>query len=462
MEPHRNHARGGFASILALFFLALTCTFFVALFAQTNTEMRKSENLHHAAEARLAAESGLQLMLYHLQQVPLPADTTDATLLANVHSALAQRLDGTGNLDGATVQNSGEELSVPQIAIDSEGTFCCWISPMGDSRCRLKVKGSAHGLSRYLTMDLRLAPKLSGVFKYGLASRGQIQVGGSTRIVGLNDPSEADVFSATTSQEDAIYITGDSVEISGDLFLVGSSDYAVITGTPNIGGTTDPSLIPQHVHCGVPAPDFPEPDIAPLAALATNVVDASTDTGSGQVFSNIRIAAGTDPVFGSDAVVNGVVYVEAPNIVKFTGNATLNAIIVTEDSDQPLAACQITFSGTVEANGVQALPDTPEFAAVKEHTGTFIVAPGFGVNFQGAANVIQGSVAADQIAFSGNAGGTLQGTLIGLADLPMSLDGHVSILVDKTSFDNDPAGFVRRMGLESVPDSYRELTASPG
>jgi hypothetical protein len=448
--------------MLALLFLALLCTLSIVLFAQTNKELRKSENLRDAADARLAAESGMQLMLYHLQQIDLPGDTTDTTLLANVYEVLAQRLNGTGNLAGATIQNNSEALFVPDIAMDDGGSFCAWIDSVAESRCRVKVVGSAHGLSRCLAMELRLAPKLSGVFEYGLASQGQIQIGGSTSIVGVNDPSEASVFSATTSYPDAIHVTGDAVEISGDLFLVGSSDYAVLTGSPSIGGTSDPDLIQEHVHCGIRPPGFPEPDVAPLAALATNVVDASTDTsGSGQVFDNIRIAAGTDPVFGGDAVVNGVVYVEAPNIVKFAGNAILNAIIVTEDSDQPLSACQITFAGTVEANGVEALPETPEFSAVREQTGTFIVAPGFGVNFQGAANVIQGSIAADQIAFSGNSGGTIKGTLIGLADLPMSLEGHVSILVDKSGLDDDPAGFVKRMGLYPAPDSYQELAASP-
>lgn len=462
MRPCRKGTKRGFTSMLALLFLALMCSLSIALFSTTDFELRKSENLRQATDARLAAESGLRFMLYHLKEVRLPGDTTESTFIANLHSALAERLDGTANLAGAAVQNTGDDVFVPQIEIDNGATFCCWVQWVGEDRCRLTVKGSAQGLSRHLAIDLNVAPKLPAVFKYGLASRGQIEIGGSTRIVGVNSPQEADVFSTTTSHPDAVCITGSGVEISGDIFLTGDTDYVLIEGTPTIGGTNDLDLIHQHIHCGLIPPRFPDLDTAPLAALATDVVDASTDTGSaGQVFNNIRIAGGTDPVFSSDVVVNGVVYIEAPNTVMFTGHATVNAIIVTEDSDQPLESCQITFAGTVDANGVGASPDTPEFAAVRQHTGTFILAPGFGVNFQGDANMIQGSIAADQIAFSGNSGGTIQGTVIGLADLPMVLDGHVEILVDKSNPDDDPAGFVKSLGLDPAPDSYQELDAAP-
>ena len=462
MRPSPAQSRRAFASMLSILFLAMMCALSFAFFSQTNLELQKSENFQEAADARLGAESGLRFLLYHLKEVRLPADTTEATFAANLRSALALRLDGTANLDGATVQSTADAVFVPEIHVDESSVFHAWIKWAGSDRCRLEVTSSAHGLSRYTTIDLVLTPRLPGVFEYGMASRGQIEIGGSTRIVGVNSPDEADVFSAIMSQPGAISITSSAVEISGDLFLAADPSYVTIQGSPSIGGTTDPDAIDSHIHCGMEPPDFPELNTAPLVALATNVVDASTDTSvSGQTFDNIRIAPDTNPVFASDVVVNGVIYVEAPNTVSFTGHATVNGIIVTEDSDQPIASCQITFAGTADANGVEALPDTPEFAEVKQHTGTFILAPGFGVNFQGDANTIQGSLAADQITFSGNSGGTVQGTLIGLADLPTILNGHVEIFVDKSTMDTDPAGFVKPLGLAPAPDSYRELTAAP-
>jgi hypothetical protein len=204
-------------------------------------------------------------------------------------------------------------------------------------------------------------------------------------------------------------------------------------------------------------PDFPTVNVTPIATLATNVVDATTDTSvPGSVFNNIRIAAGTNPVFASDVIINGAVYVEAPNIIKFAGQTTLNGVVVTEQSEQPLEKCQITFAGTVTANGVDDLPDIPEFALIKEHTGTFVAAPGFGVTFAGNFSAINGAVAADKLTFTGTAEGTIRGCVIGLEDHPTVIDGNVDIFVDRSGSDENPAGFIESLGVAVLPDTYTE------
>lgn len=466
VRPFRRPARlrrAGTALILSLLFLTLFLSMGFALMNETTLSLRKAENLRSVQDSRMAAESGLVFMLRHLKEVRLPGDTTEATLIPTLQTVLAQRLNGTGNLDGAAVQNTGAAVFVPQIEVDGGGTFRSWVSSLGGDRCRLMVEGSAHGVSRCLTMDLILSRDTSLVFTYGLASRGQIQIAGGTTIVGVNKPSEANIFSATTSSGTAVLIDGNSAVISGDIFLTGGAD-SVSIGSPSIGGTSDPDAIWDHIHCDMPPPDFPVVNTAPLAALATGqVVDPSTNTAaSGQVYNNIRIAAGTNPNFASNVVLNGVVYIESPNVVTFDGHATVNAIIVTEDKDDPLEDCRIRFAGTVEPNGVEALPDTPEFAAVKQHTGTYIVAPGFRVVFEGNFATINGSIAADQIAFAGTSEGIIKGTIVGLADVPMTLEGNVSVSVDRSNIDDDPAGFLKPFGMHVIPDTYLEFTVVPG
>ena len=447
----------GTVSILAVMLLAVLATLTVSFAQFTNLNLRKGDNFRKAMDARLTAESGLEFMLYQLRRVRLPGDTTDTTLLANLTAALGDRLDGTPNLAGITVTNTGSAACVPPVQLEEGRTFCCWITPVASGLCRLKVKGSAGGLDRYLTMDLALSPKLPLVFNYGLASRGMIEVSGHTKIVGVNYPTEANVFSASAGGT-AIQVKGSGVTISGDLFVSGEESAVAITGSPRIAGSCDPATVSEHIHFGAEPPDFPELNTEPLAALATNVVDSSTDMSSGQTFSNIRIAAGTNPNFTSDTVINGVVYVEAPNIVTFSGHATINGLIVTEDKDLPVDQCQLHFTGTLDAAGVEALPDTEEFAAVKQQTGTFVLAPGFAATFSGNFSTVYGSIMADQLTFSGTAEGVINGGVIGLTDLPTELAGNVEIYVDRSDQDPDPAGIVKPIALETVPDSYTELT----
>jgi len=460
LKPRRGprpHTCGGTVTILALLLLIVLSTLMISFAQFTGLGLRAADNFRRTADARLAAESGMAFTIYQLRRVRLPADTTEATLAANLTTALGSRLDGTTNLSGAAVTNTGSEVYVPPIPLDAGSTFCCWILPVDADLCRLRVKGSAGGVDRYLTIDLAIAPRLPSVFDYGLASGGPVLLSGASKIVGVNDPAEASVFAAISDAGEAINIGGNAVTVSGDLFVSGEDGSVAITGSPSIGGSTDPATVAEHIHFGVEPPEFPELNVAPLAAMATNVVDGSTDTASpGQTFTNIRIAAGTNPSFGSDTVINGVVYVEAPNLVSFAGHAQINGMMVTEDKGLPIEECQLSFAGTVEAAGVEALPDTDQFGPVKQHTGTFVLAPGFAATFAGNFSTVSGTIAADQLTFSGTSEGVIRGAVIGLSDRPTQVAGKVEIYVDQANAGPNPAGFVKSLALEPVADSYCE------
>ena len=113
------------------------------------------------------------------------------------------------------------------------------------------------------------------------------------------------------------------------------------------------------------------------------------------------------------------------------------------------------------ANSVDTLPDTPEFAQIRQHPGTFIVAPGFDVSFEGTFGTINGSIAADKISFLGTSEGTIKGTIIGLADEPMILEGNVEVCVDKSGANTDPSAFLKPFGMGPLPDTYCELRVAP-
>ena len=455
--------RTGSVYVLALILLALFSSIAVAMFTSTTLNLKKSENAANAVTARLAAESGLSVILQALRGVSLPSDTDANSLIANLAVKLAEDLDGTGNLGGQTVAAAGGVLSVPSVTLD-HGSFTCTFNMETDSqgrqRCRVKVTGARDGARRDVSMLLNLGIKRASIFNFGVASRGKISVTGSAVIDGMTTPAEASVLSAS-SEPVAIEAGGHGV-IGGDLFITGANVDTVVLrgGGLSVGGESDPQeILEHHVHLGVEEPEFPEVDVAPFLAFAVNVIDADTDLGGSGSFDNVVIRRNTNPQFTGDTVVNGVMYIESPNIVIFAAGTTINGILVTDNPSAPnLTENRIEFRGHVMAPGVDALPDSPEFAQIKTLTGTVILAPGYDLTFRGTTNSINGTIAADQMAFRGDSdiSGSLTGSVVGLKDLPISLSGNASIRINGENSKIIPVGFKHPMGLTPDPDTYRE------
>ncbi len=254
------------------------------------------------------------------------------------------------------------------------------------------------------------------------------------------------------------------VTIGGDLFLTDENATVGILGSGvgiSVGDETDIRLIrSEHVHV-VDPPILPTVDTTIFEALATNDLDPDLPNYNNNTFTNIRITQRTNPKFGHGAVLNGVVYVEAPNIVTFMSNCILNGFVVTEDgSDEYLLQdCQIIFKSGMSSTPVEDLDDIIDeisMLEVKEHTGTFVLAPGFGVDFYGHANTIAGAIAADKIKFWGQSEVSVTGFILGLTDEEMEVVGNTVITIDSDNADQNPAGFVFPKSLTPNPDSYRE------
>jgi len=449
-----RHCRGivsVMAIVLLSVFLALAATFA----AMTDTNSQVSKNLADVQRARLAAESGLAFGARLIRGVRLPPATRPEEMIATVSQALADVLNGTANLDGAAMTSNATTIDVPRIQTE-DGAFDVRIIRSPEGTLVLQVHGVSNEVVRSVAVDLMTVAKPpNSAFNYGIASQGPIILGGTAEIRGQNDMAEASVISTAAG---AAVIVGGTAVVEGDLFSAGPESSVVITGTPTIAGSQDPAVIAQHVHFGVEPPVFPVADTSIFRPLATTVIDGTTNTSThGAVFNNVVIKAGTNPTFSSDVTLNGVVYIEAPNVVTFSAKVTLNGLIATDDSDEPLSACKVTFGGQVEAYGVEALPDTGEFQEVKALTGTFIVAPGFDIRFAGQFTTINGTIAADKLCFSGQAEGTVKGSVIGLSHENITIDGTVSINVDRGGDDGQDAGFVMPIVLDVEPRTYREI-----
>jgi len=461
----QQRLRRGLVYVLALVVLALCTTMAVAISSGTTVNIARSENMQKAFNAQLAAEGGLQFMLQSISGAKLPEDTDYDTLMGNLAVALGGILDDTPNLGSSVVSGTEYTVTIPAITIDG-AVFTCVLTRLSpdaedNQQCRLSVTGSAGGMSRCVSLDLRLKEAAPPLFDYGIASRGRIEISGNAKILSMSESLDASIFSA--ADDSTVIQANGNAKIAGDLFACHDDISSInLTGNVEVGGETDTDeIFANHTHLGQDEPEFPELDLTPFPGLTTDVVDGSTQTSGNRTFENIHVLPNVNPTFNGNIVINGIIYIEAPNKVKFNGNLVINGFVVTSDGGSlPLSGNHLTFNGNVSVPGVEALPDTAEFTAVKELTGTAILAPGFGVTFSGNNSGINRMIAAEQLTFRGNStlGGELTGMILGLADLPMSLRGNTKITINRQDDDYTPVGFMYTSSFEVISSSYAETT----
>ncbi|MFP4105274.1 MAG: hypothetical protein ACLFVU_04200 [Phycisphaerae bacterium] len=475
LTTQRQQGRRGSAYVIAIVLLTTMTTLAVGMLSMADMELQKSTNNRDVDKAQLASESGQTFIRHTIGRLELPADTNEDTLLANIYVALSGRLEETGNLDDRQVCIANNSVCVPEIPL-AEGTFSCEIrnGQEAETGIWVLVTGRVGDMTRKTAVFYSMMARRSSVFDYGVASRGKISVGGSGTITGMTDPSEATVLS-TKDNAPAIAVSG-SGDVGGKLFSIGGDDSFISLqgGGLSVGGFSNHNDIRTNAVClNAPEPEFPEIDTSPFVAMAVNEYTGSNGGGgggkgkkggggggSGQVLENIRIPAGTNPKFTNTMTINGVLYIEYPNNVRFAGQTTLNGIIVTEEP--PMAdygSCTLTFRGGFDAPGVDALPDTAKWAALKEHAGTVMLCPGFLLDFKGNSGSVNGVIAADKLEFSGNSsvGGEQYGCVLNLTEEEMVVHGSAEIKVRRLDDGIMPGGFRHSKALSINPDSYLEI-----
>ena len=171
--------------------------------------------------------------------------------------------------------------------------------------------------------------------------------------------------------------------------------------------------------------------------------------------NNVTIAANTNPTFASHVTINGVLFIETPNQVSFAGQSTINGVIVGDGSlDSPDSS--LTFSGQVISNDASSL-DEETFGGIVDETGTFILAPGFELDFSGQASTMNGAIAGSGISFSGQAGGLINGSIINYSTDVMTLTGQTNLTFNRSGIDSNPSGFESTPILRFNPGSYSEI-----
>ncbi|HEY2589226.1 MAG TPA: hypothetical protein VGI81_26010 [Tepidisphaeraceae bacterium] len=472
-RPNRRGPRRGLASVMAMLFLVLFATLAVGFTAATSMNAQISRNERALQQAEAAADGGMQFIRYELGAMTLPAaplgSLTDSALLNAVATALGPQLNGSANMNGHPVTIANNAICIPAandwtVLDPSMGTrFRVMIYATGQLLV-VTVDGAGPAgtnIMKAVQMQYTEAPKAGAILDYGVATQGTLTTGGATVIQGLTDPTKGSVLSADMSSGTPVSISGKMV--SGDISIVNPNGTIYVSGA-SVGGTTDPTLMKQHLHIGVPAPTFPTVDTTVFTAFVDPTSKGQYD-GSGTC-NNCWIPPNTNPSFTGGATINGVMWVQAPNQISFKGNTTINGVIVsTTDPNaagyQPFNASQnvLSFAGTVTATPItQMSTSNPAYNAnLVKLGGSFLLAPNFAVSMTGNFGTIGGSMVVGELSMTGNASGTVQGSVIGMQDVGMTLNGHANITISSTGTTVFPQGMSFGNDYAPLPGTYAEV-----
>jgi hypothetical protein len=371
------------------------------------------------------------------------------------------------------VSYDGQAIVIPSIAANGPGrSFYGMLTLVNDRTVLLRVTGASGDVSRSVGLQFGLLAGGAGAsaFDYGIASKGPIRMEGFAKVQGATSAEEGDCLSAIYGEPEAFHITGHP-DIQGDVYASDPDTHVRLcgnnvriggegpSGTKTLPDPDDDDPICAHVHVGVGPVDFPKIDPSQFERFATIPVDAHTVMPD-NTFTNIRILANSDKTFAGNVKLNGVIFIEVPNRIHFSGNVEITGVIVTQDAgDDAYDTNTIKFSGNVVSKGVEELDDTDEFHELREMPGSFLLAPGFGVEFVGNFSTISGYMAADKFKWTGNAGGTVKGGIIAYSNAEFKLAGNSCITIDREGTPGAPPGFSgpgSQLMLVLIPTTYVE------
>jgi len=318
------------------------------------------------------------------------------------------------------------------------------------------VTGHYGSFNRTIRSAYAFGTRANNVFDFGVASKGPLSLSGNVEIEGVNLQVESNAYIESLNNLLSLSIIGNS-HIAGNVKIVNPLAMVHLQGgKAGIGGATGAAAM-NHVQIGVAPCEFPEMDPTTFIPYATRVLTSSDSTSANATYENLRIPAGMNPSFSGNVTLKGVVYVEYPNVVTFSGGVNVTGIIVTDGPPTDNSATsKLKFTGNVTGQPISQLPQEPQFAGLQSQMGTFIMAPGFQVGFGGSFTTF-GAIAANGIELWGNAGGTIRGSIVNYSDAPMTLQGNTDLYLNRSGLSEVPAGFVPQLVMFYNPASYAEV-----
>ncbi|MCG3181598.1 MAG: hypothetical protein BIFFINMI_03996 [Phycisphaerae bacterium] len=472
LPPFLGRTRRGFSSVLATFYLILFSGLAVAYAAMSGSNAEVSGNTRGDQVAYTAAESGLSVLRYHMAGLTFAGRTTSDEVFQALGEQLAATFDGTMNAGTQHVQYDGSRIVIPSISTDSSlpgSTFAATITRDGANYV-LTVTGDCHGIDRRLQLTLAEAnaPGSGGFPTHGIISRGSIDINGSA-VLRSNVPGGSSVMSLDADAWQPIHVNG-SGQYDGDFYTVKAGVEAgdIFNGSHRFLNAetgqyeTDADA---HVHAGITEPTWPEVDTETFANLITALPHTVVNSNQNGVqdLHNVLIPANSNVRFNGTTTINGLVYVEWPNDIRFNGSLNITGMIVFEKPPfEPDVNAEptnsLTFNGSINARGPDNLPDTAEYAGLRDKLHTFLLAPDTGVTFNGAFGNVVGSIYTSSLRMNGATSGTIRGSIIVDRRLEFSKNGSMNVYFEVQEGDEDMAGlqFPSNKVLKVVPSSYAE------
>jgi hypothetical protein len=337
--------RNGNAMIICMIVLVMASAMAAALAGVSGANLQISEDHRHANRAFANAESGLEVMRYWLGRVRMPSSTPSSQYLAEVIARVRADLlaEGATNL---VLLNNG---SIPPVLLDSTtGQFFRgqWsVLPGTPPVLRVTVTGTNGRASRTIATNFLIEPYRFPIFNYGVATKGAIRFPQNPTLTGAAQNWEADIYVESLGNLIAVQVGGNT-NFDGDIDIGNPSSNVDFQGDVRIADDTGQAAIDEHVTIGADPVEFPVPELTQFRQYATGpVIGPTTNVGVGMTLANATIRAGTNPTFLGNVTIQGILFVESPNVVTFTRNVALEGLIVAEGDALNPGTNKISFQG---------------------------------------------------------------------------------------------------------------------
>jgi len=446
--------RRGAVLIISMIFVLIFSAIAVSMATLSGTNVQLASNQQKVDCALASSESGLEVMRYWLTSVAIPNSTPPSDYFGVIVDTLQDDLTAN-NISNLTVLFDG---SIPPVTLDSatgqgfEGEIL--IDANNINVLKVYTTGGSSEITRTIKVHYDIEPYEYPIFDFGLATKGPVHFLGNPTVKGINFNNEADIFIDSQNNNLAMLVTGNT-NFDGDITVGNTLANVDFCGDVQIGGDTGQAAIDNHVTIGNETPEFPVPDTQHFQQYATgDVIDSSTDLSDSMTLTNATIQAGTNPNFLGNITIEGILYIEQPNIVTFNGNVDSRGMIVAEGDVNNPGTNSMTFLGNFATNPV---PSGVQFDAIRQETGSSILAPAFAVTFAGNFSALSGVMAVSGVHFSGNVNAIVEGTIINYSDNPTTVMGNATLNFDRSDNITVPAGFDTHRILTYNPASYEEL-----
>jgi len=446
--------RQGAVLIVSMIFVLIFSALAVSMATMSSTNIQLASNQHKVGSAIASTESGLETMRFWLNRVQFPSSTPTSNYFGTIVSNLQSDLSDN-SITNVAVYNNG---TIPTVPLDSatgqafEGEIL--IDVNNSDILQLSATGGAD-ITRTIRVQYDIQPYEYPIFDFGLATKGPVHFLGNPTVNGVNSNSEADIFIESNNNNLAMLVTGNA-NFDGDINVANSIANVTFMNDVQIAGDTGQTAIDNHVNIGAEPQQFPVPDTQHFQQYATGpVIDSSTDLSSGMTLTNATIAAGTDPNFEGNIIIEGILYIEQPNVVTFERNVASNGMIAAEgDPNFAGPNNSISFLGNFATNPV---PAGVQFDAIRQEEGSSILAPAFSVDFAGNFSALSGVMAVSGAHFSGNVSAMIEGTILNYSDNPTVIEGNATLNFDRSADITVPAGFDTHRLLTYNPASYEVI-----